>query len=121
MKVDIAERKQTQKALERSEVESRQMAHENDVLAEIGRIVGSTLDIDEAYHRLAAEIRILIPFDRISIITIDPDAGGMVYSFVAGTYIPGFCQGDALSPSGVIGSTVTGCRAWTSSERGFRV
>ena len=37
------------------------------VIAEIGRLIGSTLDIDEVYERFAAEARKLIPFDRLAV------------------------------------------------------
>ena len=36
-------------------------------IAEIGKVVGSTLDIDEVYERFAAEARKLIPFDRLAV------------------------------------------------------
>ena len=38
-----------------------------DILAEIGRLIGSTLDIEEVYERFAAEARKLIPFDRLAV------------------------------------------------------
>ena len=61
--------------LEQSEGKAQRAAWENKVVGDIGRIVGSTLDIDEAYKRLAAEIRTLIPFDRIAIFAIDFETG----------------------------------------------
>ena len=36
------------------------------VIAEIGRIIGSSLEIEEVYERFAAEARKLIPFDRLA-------------------------------------------------------
>lgn len=60
--------------LQRAEQEQRlsreaaeRLAEETAVIAEIGRLIGSTLDIDEVYERFAAETRKLIPFDRISV------------------------------------------------------
>ena len=37
------------------------------VIAEIGRLISSTLDIDEVYERFAAEAKKLIPFDRLAV------------------------------------------------------
>ena len=69
--VDITERKQAEEALRRSEAQANQLAQENAIMAEIGRIIGSTLNIDEVYERFANEARKLIPFDRIVISMID--------------------------------------------------
>ena len=44
--------------------EQRRLANENAILAEVGRVIGSTLDIDEVYERLASEVGKLIPFAR---------------------------------------------------------
>ena len=59
----FAERKKAEEAAAR-------LAEENAVMAEIGRIVSSTLNIEEVYERFAEEVRKLISFDRI-IINID--------------------------------------------------
>jgi len=41
-------------------------AHEREALADIGRIVSSSLDIDEIFESFAERARDLIPFDRIN-------------------------------------------------------
>jgi len=60
--------------LQRAEEKERQnreaaerLAGEMATMADIGRLIGSTLEIDEVYERFAAEVRKLIPFDRIAI------------------------------------------------------
>ena len=40
---------------------------ETATIAEIGRIIGSSLEIEEVYERFAAEARKLIPFDRLGV------------------------------------------------------
>jgi PAS domain S-box-containing protein len=40
---------------------------ETATIAEIGRVIGSSLEIEEVYDRFAAEARKLIPFDRLSV------------------------------------------------------
>ena len=83
---DIRERK-------RSELEM-------SVLAEIGRIIGSTLNIDEVYEQFAAETRKLIPFDRININLIDHEHQMVKLAHVAGTDIPSRRAGDSFPIKG---------------------
>jgi len=56
-------------------------------MAEIGRIVSSTLKIEEVYKRFAEEARELIPFDRISINTINPDRTSITIAYFFGVKI----------------------------------
>ena len=46
---------------------ARRLAQENATMAEIGRIISSTLNIDDVYERFAEKVRELIPFDRVTI------------------------------------------------------
>jgi PAS domain S-box-containing protein len=57
---DITERRRAEESVAR-------LSQENAVMAEIGRIVSSTLNIEEVYERFAEEVRKLISFDRIII------------------------------------------------------
>ncbi len=70
-----ADRKRTREALQRSEEEATRLAQENAVMAEIGRIISSTLNIEEVYERFAAEARKLIPFGRIVVALNNPGEG----------------------------------------------
>jgi GAF domain-containing protein len=45
--------------------ERKRTALETATIAEIGRIIGSSPEIDEVFSRFAAEVRKLIPFDRL--------------------------------------------------------
>ena len=60
------------------------LAHENDVLAEIGRIITSSLNIDEVYERFAERVQVLIPSDKIDIVTIDLNREEMRVEYVHG-------------------------------------
>ena len=73
---DITERKQAEEAIRAGESHYQH-------LAEIGKIISSSLDIDAVYHRFAEEVRELIPFDRIMIALIDAerDTSTVAYSF----------------------------------------
>jgi len=50
--------------LRTSEESSKRLAQENLSIAEIGRIISSTLKIEEVYERFAEEVKKLIHFDR---------------------------------------------------------
>ena len=61
----------SQDELRKSEEAQRRLVQEAEVLAEIGRTISSSLNIDEVYERFAEHVRTLIPFDRIELATID--------------------------------------------------
>ncbi len=66
-----AERKQAEETLRRSEEETKQLAKEASILAEIGRIISSTLNIEEVYERFTEEVHKLIPVDRTAFTIIN--------------------------------------------------
>ena len=86
---NITQRKQAEEALRKSEEVARRMARENAIVARIGRITSSTLDIENIYERFAEEARQLIPFDRISIAIIDHEKGIFHHAYTSGDAIPG--------------------------------
>ncbi len=61
------DRKRTEEVLQQSEDSAKRLARENELVAEIGRIISSTLNIEEIYERFAEKMREVLPFDRISI------------------------------------------------------
>jgi len=93
---EIAERKRAEEALQESEREARRLAHEHAVVAEIGRIISSTLNIEEVYERFGEEVRKLIPFDRVAINIINPESRTLTIAYLAGVEIPDRRQGDAI-------------------------
>ena len=66
--------------------EAAKLARENAVMAELGRIINSSLHIDEVYERFSESLGALIPFDRIVIRLIDKERGVLTLSYVAGSY-----------------------------------
>ncbi len=64
--------------------ELRQLAEQNAVLAEIGRIITSSLDISEIYPLFGEQVRRLIPFDRIDIVTADLEKGTLTVEYIHG-------------------------------------
>jgi PAS domain S-box-containing protein len=91
---DITERKRTEEALKQSEEETWRLAQETAIIAEIGRIISSTLNIEEVYERFAEEVRKLIPFDRISIALYYPKEGKFTTAYVSRLKVEGRQKGD---------------------------
>jgi PAS domain S-box-containing protein len=72
---DITARKRVEEELRRNQDVAERLAQEIEVIAEIGKVVGSTLEIEAIYERFAAEVRKLIPFDRLAVNLHDFDQG----------------------------------------------
>ena len=68
---DITERKRTEEIQRRNQVSAERLATEMAVIAEIGRVVGSTLNVDTVYERFASITQKLISFDTLSVNLID--------------------------------------------------
>ncbi len=83
--------------------EAQREARERTVIAEIGRAVSSSLDIDEVFRRFGDQVRRLIQFDRIVIVTLDAERGIISPAYVEGTPVPGWRRGSthALHGSGI--------------------
>jgi two-component system cell cycle sensor histidine kinase/response regulator CckA len=106
IKQDITDRKRAEEELRRSEEEARQLSRENAVMAEIGRIISSTLNIEEVYERFAEEVRKLIPFDRIAINLVNFQENTIITSYVAGLAVPGREPGDVFPLAGTVAEEV---------------
>jgi PAS domain S-box-containing protein len=65
-------------------------------MAEIGRIISSTLDIDEVYDGFAEAVRHLIDFDRIAICIIDAEHQTGSVAYEMGKEIPGRRLGEVF-------------------------
>ncbi|MCX5736646.1 MAG: GAF domain-containing protein, partial [candidate division NC10 bacterium] len=99
----FAEQKRVGEALRRKAEEAHQLARENVIVAEIGRIIGSTPSIEEVYARFSEKVKSLIPLDRISV-TIFDDEQGETHSirYVFGIQIPGRAAGDRVPVRGTL-------------------
>ncbi len=89
---DITDRKEDEEQI-------RQLALENEVMAEIGRTVSSSLAIEEAFGPLAESVRKLAPFDRLGVATVDPSRTTMTQRYVLGADVPGWGRG-SVTPIG---------------------
>jgi transcriptional regulator with GAF, ATPase, and Fis domain len=90
---------------------TRRLAEEHAVLAEIGRIISSSHDVDEVYERFAEQVRKLIPFDRIAIATVDLQRQTITQSHTSGEALPGWEQGSVHPLAGTAIAAMTPSRA----------
>jgi PAS domain S-box-containing protein len=102
------ERKQAEGALHHSEQEAKRLATEEAVMAEIGRIISSNLNISEVYERFAATVKQVLPFDRISINIADPVADRLAIRYATGGPVPGRNPGDEMPLAGTATAAVIG-------------
>jgi PAS domain S-box-containing protein len=89
---------------------AERLAEEMSIIAEIGRIVSSTLKIEEVYERFAEQARKLIPFDWITVNIHNPADDTYTIAYLAGTEIPGRRVGDVLPLKGSLSGWVTETR-----------
>ena len=67
---------------------SQRAESENALLAEIGRVISSSLDINEVYEHFADTVSSLIEFDRIGISLLNQDKNSLNHAYFAGTVVP---------------------------------
>lgn len=79
--------------------EIKQVGDEREVLAEIGRLVSSSLDIGQVYDQLIDQIKRLIPLDSAAIAIADVATDSVTFEHVTGNPLPGFEQGTVIPMS----------------------
>ena len=77
---------------ERVALRTRELAEsdlENAAIAEIGRVIGSSLDISLVYDRFAEQTKRLIDADSIAILNIYPARETFSFAYISGVMLPG--------------------------------
>ena len=77
-------------------------SQENAIMAEIGRVISSTLNIDDVYEHFAEEVRKLIFIDRVSLCTINPDGRSATITYSWGSDIKNRKKGDVFPLKGTL-------------------
>ncbi len=96
----FSERKRVEEELRKSEEEAKRLAQENELIAEVGRIISSTLNIEEVYGRFAEKVREVIPFHRIAVTTINREEYTRTIRYASGDVFQNYCTGEAYSLTG---------------------
>jgi PAS domain S-box-containing protein len=99
---DVTERKKAEEALRESEAEAKRLASENTAIAEIGRIISSTLAIEDVYGRFADEVRKILPFDRTAINVTNHEHKTFCTAYVAGKVLEERRPGHVISLPGSV-------------------
>ncbi|MDP6301704.1 MAG: GAF domain-containing protein [SAR202 cluster bacterium] len=98
-------------ALRRSEEDARRSARENMVMAELGRIVNSSMDIGEVYEQFAEQAGTLVPYDRLMIDNVHLSDGTVTKSYVAGLDLHSRRSGMILYLEGTLTASVVRARS----------
>jgi PAS domain S-box-containing protein len=116
-------RKWAEETLKKREEESKRLAEENAIIAEIGRIISSTLDIDDVYERFVEAVQKILPWDRISVNIADHARRTVAIAFSSGVEIPGRSRGDVIPMAGTLSGQVIRSRMGTiiQSENGNEI
>jgi len=102
--------KKRNQELEKLEAGHKRAEQEMGILSDIGRLIGSTLDINEVYERFAAEAQKLIFFDSLTINLYSLKENTLYVAYVSGLDIGGRRQGDPLVLKGSLSESVIRAR-----------
>ena len=99
---DVTNQRRMEEEQRRNRETAERLAKETAVIAEIGRVIASTLDIDEVYERFAWEVKRLIPFDRIVVTLNKPQGDKPFVAYVSGADVSVRRQGDSFPLAGSV-------------------
>jgi len=111
LQIEIVRRNQAEESLRRIGEETKRLVKEASLLAEIGRIINSTLNIEEVYDLFAKAAHKLIPFDRIIIALLNSDLSTVTNLYISGIGVKGRGNGAIYPLQGSIVDKVISQRA----------
>ena len=100
------ERQRAEVALRHSEQALRELAAKQMALAEIGRVVSSSLQLEQVFDSFADQVGRLMAFDRITIGVIDRDRNTYETAFARGVDVGARGRGHVISLRGSIAERV---------------
>ncbi len=107
---DITERRRTEEEKRRTQERAERLAEEMAIIAEIGRAVSSTLDINQVFERVDTKVRKLIPYDRL-LVNLKKSDGEFVVVYASGVDNIGRRPGDSHPSQGTATGVVMATRA----------
>ena len=99
LQVEVAER-------EKAEQEQRRLTEESQLMAGIGRVIGSSLNVVEVYEGFAALVRLFVPCEWITIHKVDLQRGTWTMAYTAGAEIPSQKAGTVVPLAGTFTESV---------------
>jgi PAS domain S-box-containing protein len=103
---DITEAKKAEECLRRNEREAQRLAEENGIMAEIGKIINSSLNVEEVYKLFSEIVNRILPYDRIVINLINRDGCTVTNRYVEGISVPGRNTGEIFPIEGSLTGNV---------------
>jgi len=96
-------RKSVEEVLQKKEEELSRLLQESSLTSEIGKVLGSTITLEETYQRFALfadEVKKLIPFDRLAITIINPEDNTLQISYALGKEVANWPVGEVRPLAG---------------------
>ena len=102
----VTQRQLTEERLVVIGKEQQKLAAENLAIAEMGKVISSSLNIDAVYQHFAQQVRPLINFDFLGIFLVDEVQQTIEWTYIAGVDIPGRQRGDRFPLTGTLNHVV---------------
>lgn len=96
-------RKAVEEVLQKKEEELSRLLQESSLTSEIGKVLGSTINLEEIYQSFAIfadEVKKIIPFDRLSTTIINPEDNTLQISYAIGMDLSNWPVGEVRPLSG---------------------
>ncbi|HSR11201.1 MAG TPA: PAS domain S-box protein, partial [Thermodesulfobacteriota bacterium] len=94
--VDMTEQKKMEERLRSSKRASERLALVNNVMAELSRLITSTLHIEDVYPRFASTVGEVIPLDRVAVCTLDKKNRCLTLQYISGPAVTNLKAGDSF-------------------------
>ena len=99
---DVTRLKAAQEAMRVASDEAHRQARENQILGEIGRIVSSSLDINDVYAGFGEQLNRILHFDRLAISLVNLEDWTFTNAYVVGDVVPGRQPGEIFTLEGTV-------------------
>ena len=99
---DVTRLKAAQEAMRVANDDANSLARENAILGEIGRIISSSLDINDVYAGFSEQLNRLIQFDRLAISLVNLEEQTFTNAYIDGEVIPGREPGEVTPLEGTV-------------------
>jgi GAF domain-containing protein len=97
--------------------ESEMSSRERGIVADIAGMLGSTLDLTEIYAGVVEKIRELLPYDRLSLVRLNVEAGSISSLYSVGVAVPEWLPGVYRPLKGTVFEELTKTRAGLRKSR----
>ena len=103
---ETSEHYKTVKLLRANEEGAKKGAQESSVVAEIGKVINLSLNIEDVYKLFSEKVSRILPYDRIVINLVNKDGGTLTNRYVEGASAPGRNIGEVFPMAGTLTAEV---------------